>query len=94
MQRSGNEDGPLHDLPDWHYADGRAAPRTEKQKNWARKRIFERLRIRRLTAEMIELHERAEARDRMLEERSERTYKLKKDFEQQENDKKVKDGSK
>ncbi|EFA86005.1 LTR-retrotransposon skipper [Heterostelium album PN500] len=32
--RSGNEDGPLHDLPDFHYADGRPAPVTPKQMKW------------------------------------------------------------
>ncbi|KYQ93696.1 hypothetical protein DLAC_05084 [Tieghemostelium lacteum] len=36
--RSGNEDGPLHDLPDFHFADGREVPLTETQKKWMKTR--------------------------------------------------------
>ena len=36
--RCGNEDGPLHDLPDWRFADGRSAPITPSQAKWIRKR--------------------------------------------------------
>ncbi|KAK5583267.1 hypothetical protein RB653_004858 [Dictyostelium firmibasis] len=39
--RSGNEDGPLHDLSDFHFADGREAPLTEKQMKWKKTRLSE-----------------------------------------------------
>jgi hypothetical protein len=32
--RCGNEIGALHDLPDWTYEDGTAAPLTRKQMRW------------------------------------------------------------
>jgi hypothetical protein len=35
--RSGNEDGPIHDLSDFHFADGRPAPITPKQELWRKK---------------------------------------------------------
>jgi len=50
--RSGNEDGPLHDLPDWHYADGTPAPETVSQRRWKHKRLSEQQRIFQLTMEM------------------------------------------
>eukprot|EP00026_Physarum_polycephalum_P012881 Phypoly_transcript_13226.p1 GENE.Phypoly_transcript_13226~~Phypoly_transcript_13226.p1 ORF type:complete len:206 (+),score=63.59 Phypoly_transcript_13226:454-1071(+) len=36
--RSGNEDGPLHDMPDFHFADGRPAPVTKSMEKWMWKR--------------------------------------------------------
>lgn len=52
--RSGNSDGPLHDLPDWTFAgmdflvlgtescvvDGRPAPETAKQALWKQRREY------------------------------------------------------
>jgi large subunit ribosomal protein L52 len=32
--RCGNNLGPLHDLPDWEYADGTPAPLTRKEQQW------------------------------------------------------------
>ncbi|GAM18743.1 hypothetical protein SAMD00019534_019180 [Acytostelium subglobosum LB1] len=51
--RSGNEDGPLHDLPDFHFADGRPAPITEKQMKWQRTRENREAIINQLKAEVI-----------------------------------------
>ncbi|EGG22897.1 hypothetical protein DFA_05027 [Cavenderia fasciculata] len=34
QERSGNAAGPLHDLPDFHFADGRPAPVTHTQMKW------------------------------------------------------------
>ena len=36
--RSGNEDGVLHDIPDWRFADGREAPLTPNQARWVKSR--------------------------------------------------------
>jgi len=52
--RCGNEDGPLHDLPDWYFADGTAAPSTPKQRKWAKKRLTVQERKDRLIKEMEE----------------------------------------
>ncbi|KAN0045415.1 hypothetical protein ACTA71_005793 [Dictyostelium dimigraforme] len=41
IARSGNEEGPLHDLPDFHYANGDLAAPTNKQKKWIRSRANE-----------------------------------------------------
>jgi len=38
LGRSGNEDGPLNDMPDFHFADGRPAPVTKKMEKWTWKR--------------------------------------------------------
>jgi len=50
--RSGNEDGPIHDQPDWHFADGRLAPETPKQQYWKNKRLKQEVRDRQLWEEM------------------------------------------
>ncbi|KAN0007018.1 hypothetical protein ACTFIV_005346 [Dictyostelium citrinum] len=41
LARSGNEEGPLHDLPDFHYANGDLPAPTDKQKKWIKARINE-----------------------------------------------------
>jgi len=43
--RSGNEDGPIHDLPDFEFVDGRHLPETLKQRKWKAKRVTEKNRI-------------------------------------------------
>lgn len=66
--RSGNEDGPIHDLSDFHFADGRPAPITPKQELWRKKREMEKQRITFLAKEMIELHQKWEAVEKELGE--------------------------
>eukprot|EP01104_Vermistella_antarctica_P004122 TRINITY_DN14634_c0_g1_i2.p4 TRINITY_DN14634_c0_g1~~TRINITY_DN14634_c0_g1_i2.p4 ORF type:complete len:103 (-),score=8.75 TRINITY_DN14634_c0_g1_i2:447-755(-) len=34
ISRSGNADGPIHDLPDFHFVDGRVPEETAKEKKW------------------------------------------------------------
>ncbi len=45
-------EGPLHDLPDFAFADGRPAPETKTQRRWKRRRQAEIDEIARLRAEM------------------------------------------
>jgi len=56
--RSGNEDGPLHDLPDWEFADGTPAPTTRKQRTWQIQRQKTAARINRLRKEVIEMEQK------------------------------------
>ncbi|KAM9954499.1 hypothetical protein ACTFIW_003098 [Dictyostelium discoideum] len=41
LTRSGNQDGPLHDLPDFHFANGEFPALTDTQKKWMKTRINE-----------------------------------------------------
>lgn len=50
--RSGNEDGPLHDLPDFRYPDGRLAPVSSKQVKWMKKRIYIKTKIEAIQKQM------------------------------------------
>lgn len=50
--RSGNEYGPLTDLPDWSYVDGRPAPATKGQQRRAQRQRVLNERILRLMREM------------------------------------------
>jgi hypothetical protein len=50
--RSGNEDGKIHDFPDFIFADGTPPPITPTQLKWLRKRLKEKERIQRLIKEM------------------------------------------
>ena len=43
--RSGNKDGPIHDMDDFYFADGRPAPETSKQKKWKNQRKSDEERI-------------------------------------------------
>ncbi|KAF2075334.1 hypothetical protein CYY_003363 [Polysphondylium violaceum] len=52
VARSGNEDGPLHDLPDFHFADGRPTPVTEKQQKWMKTRENQQNILNRIKAEV------------------------------------------
>eukprot|EP01118_Nematostelium_gracile_P010161 TRINITY_DN3479_c0_g1_i1.p1 TRINITY_DN3479_c0_g1~~TRINITY_DN3479_c0_g1_i1.p1 ORF type:complete len:106 (-),score=30.06 TRINITY_DN3479_c0_g1_i1:70-387(-) len=52
LARCGNEDGPVHDLPDWYFADGSPAPETPRQGQWKRKRSEIVARKERLIREM------------------------------------------
>eukprot|EP01127_Copromyxa_protea_P012423 TRINITY_DN3255_c0_g1_i1.p1 TRINITY_DN3255_c0_g1~~TRINITY_DN3255_c0_g1_i1.p1 ORF type:complete len:118 (-),score=32.78 TRINITY_DN3255_c0_g1_i1:25-342(-) len=61
--RSGNESGPLHDLADFHFADGTAAPETAKQQKWKQARLDAQERIATLEREMVDLHVKWEAKD-------------------------------
>eukprot|EP01132_Coremiostelium_polycephalum_P005093 gene5093-6337_t len=54
VMRSGNEDGPLHDLPDFHYADGRPAQETPKQMRWKKTRENEMAILNRIKSEVID----------------------------------------
>eukprot|EP01100_Stratorugosa_tubuloviscum_P002209 TRINITY_DN1504_c0_g2_i1.p1 TRINITY_DN1504_c0_g2~~TRINITY_DN1504_c0_g2_i1.p1 ORF type:complete len:137 (-),score=60.81 TRINITY_DN1504_c0_g2_i1:103-513(-) len=53
LSRSGNEEGPLHDWPDFDFVDGRPSPITPKQRYWLSSRIRLNLRIERLKNEML-----------------------------------------
>eukprot|EP01122_Echinamoeba_exundans_P013291 TRINITY_DN5779_c0_g1_i1.p1 TRINITY_DN5779_c0_g1~~TRINITY_DN5779_c0_g1_i1.p1 ORF type:complete len:104 (-),score=17.01 TRINITY_DN5779_c0_g1_i1:79-390(-) len=65
--RSGNADGPLHDLSDYHLVDGSAAAETPKQKLWQRARERAHLRAQKLNDEMIQLHKEWEQLDSLSE---------------------------
>jgi len=52
IARCGNEDGPIHDLPDWHFKDGTPAPESEKRLKWQYKRKKEKELIQQLWSEM------------------------------------------
>ena len=50
--RSGTEYGPLTDIPDWRFADGREAPPTEAHVRRAQRQRKIKERIQRLISEM------------------------------------------
>lgn len=58
-----NATGPLHDLSDYHFTDGRATQETNTQRIWRIKREAEQSRRQRLEREMVELHLKWQARD-------------------------------
>eukprot|EP01112_Ceratiomyxa_fruticulosa_P021031 TRINITY_DN731_c0_g5_i1.p1 TRINITY_DN731_c0_g5~~TRINITY_DN731_c0_g5_i1.p1 ORF type:complete len:197 (+),score=56.74 TRINITY_DN731_c0_g5_i1:200-790(+) len=60
LGRSGNEDGFLHDAPDFHFADGRPAPTTSKQREWQNRREREKKRIIEITQESLEHNQRVQ----------------------------------
>eukprot|EP01098_Paradermamoeba_levis_P006799 TRINITY_DN2831_c0_g1_i2.p1 TRINITY_DN2831_c0_g1~~TRINITY_DN2831_c0_g1_i2.p1 ORF type:complete len:138 (-),score=60.58 TRINITY_DN2831_c0_g1_i2:148-561(-) len=50
--RSGNEDGPIHDLQDFRFVDGSSPPETAKQRWWKNKRQRETERIQKIREDM------------------------------------------
>eukprot|EP01126_Amoeba_proteus_P009963 TRINITY_DN13839_c0_g1_i1.p1 TRINITY_DN13839_c0_g1~~TRINITY_DN13839_c0_g1_i1.p1 ORF type:complete len:102 (-),score=13.92 TRINITY_DN13839_c0_g1_i1:66-371(-) len=62
--RSGNQSGPLHDWPDFYFADGTPAPETPKQLKWKSQREAERQRCEKLQDEVVQLHRNWEERDK------------------------------
>lgn len=57
LARSGNEYGPLTDVPDWSFADGRAAPISKAQKHRNKRQYAIGLRIKTLLKEIDEAKE-------------------------------------
>ncbi|KAL6048525.1 ribosomal protein L52 [Balamuthia mandrillaris] len=51
----GTADGPLYDLPDWEFADGRSAPVSAKRKSVIRRRKIVTQRIKQLREEVMEI---------------------------------------
>ncbi|EGC34265.1 hypothetical protein DICPUDRAFT_35306 [Dictyostelium purpureum] len=81
--RSGNEDGPLHDLPDFHFADGRAAPITAKQEKWMKTRENEQNILNRIKSEVEQ--DRAVVIDKIkgMEDKILKTIKIKQEKKKQ-----------
>jgi len=70
--RSGNRDMPLHDLSDFHFADGSPAEITPTQQKWMRERENIRLRQEKIESEMIALHSFWSEKDRQANEELEK----------------------
>ncbi|KAL5466762.1 hypothetical protein EMCRGX_G030911 [Ephydatia muelleri] len=62
LARSGNEYGPLTDVPDWSFADGRTAPVSKAQKHRNKRQYAIGLRIKTLLNEMDDAKEPTEAK--------------------------------
>ncbi|XP_062501227.1 large ribosomal subunit protein mL52-like [Corticium candelabrum] len=59
LARSGNEYGPLTDLPDWSYANGQPAPDSKRKIARQRRREAVATRVLTLTQEMNEAKKKA-----------------------------------
>jgi len=85
--RSGNRDMPLHDVSDFHFADGSPAEITPTQQKWMKERETLRLRQEKIESEMVVLHSFWEEKDRQAEEQLEKQKEAHKQAEVERNKK-------